>query len=309
MTYRLHAGTVPDGQHPHRVLFNTDHFYRLRDAPAWHEVLKDADGNALGDMTFHTDLRVSGWSAPFGGPDWSREYWRPEQIHQAVGGMGFGTSRAMIRAKPQSFGENEAATLQALLQYGWTIEQAELNYSIPVPATLDEYERTLSRQAVAAIDRGEEQCLACWDVPVESERTWAQCYEVLKANREEKGRPISLDLGYVRAIRDAFPGLVRMMACSGVEGSARPGEIVAAALVYRVARARDVVQFWGDHAPWLRWSPMNLLVREVVEDAIRTGAKVLDLGISTEDGAPNGGLCRFKRSVGARAEPRFVLGR
>lgn len=307
MTYRLHAGTVPDGAHPHRTMFSTDHFYRLRDAPAWHEVLKDAEGNVLGDVTFHSGARVSGWSAPFGGPDWSREYWRPEQIHQAVTGLR--DDIWWIRAKPQSFGENEAATVQALLQHGWRVERAELNYSIPVPATLDAYERTLSRQAVAAIDHGEEQCLACWEVEARNERTWAQCYEVLKRNREEKGRPISLDLGYVRAIRDAFPGLVRMIACGGAEGSARPGEIVAAALVYRIGRARDLVQFWGDYAPWLRHSPMNLLVREVVEDAIRTGAKVLDLGISTESGEPNGGLCRFKRSVGARAEPRYVLWR
>lgn len=58
---------------------------------------------------------------------------------------------------------------------------------------------------------------------------------------------------------------------------------------------------------------MNLLALRVVERALATGAAILDLGISTEPGAEPGqarvqeGLARFKLSVGAQAEPRFVF--
>lgn len=304
----LHSGTVPDGAHPHRVLFNTDAFYALRDAPAWHEELSDGD-DKIGEVTFHTGDLVSGWSAPFGGIDWRREYWRPEQIVAAVRSMRFGDFGSTIRCKPTSYGENEAATLHALLSSGWFVDHTELNYSIEVPATLDVYERTLSRQAIAAIDRGDEAGLVCGEIP--ADRSWEEAYEVLRANREDKGRPISLTLDYVLRIREAFGPLVRMLGCYGTSASRAGlnGRVVAAALVYRVGRSRDVVQFWGDSGHGLAYSPMNLLVRDVVDHAIRTGAKVLDLGISTEGGEPNGGLCRFKRSVGARAEPRFVLRR
>lgn len=300
---RLHAGSVPDGQHPWRVLFNTDAFYALRGEPCWHETLQDRAGNVLGDLTYHSTERVSGWSAPFGGPDWRREYWRPEQVHEAISRIVKLPMR--IRAKPASYGENEAATLQALLQHGWTVQYGELNYSIALPATIDDYEQGLTRQALAALNRGEEMDLQIVEPGREDEALWLVGYELLRRNRAAKGRALSLTFEYVRAIRDQFPGLVRMLLCY----PSTTAKIVAAALVYRVGPGRDLVQFWGDDPEHgLPASPMNTLVREVVQGSISTGATVLDLGISTEGGIPNGGLCRFKRSIGARAEPRFVLG-
>lgn len=304
----LHAGSAPDGQHPWRCLFNTDAFYALRGETAWHEVLVDDAGNVLGDLTFSTSGGVSGWSAPFGGPDWRREYWRPEQIRDGLQRV---IGRALwIRCKPPSYGENEAATVQALLADGWLVKSAELNYWIPVPATIDEYEASLSRQARAAIDHGSEDLgLETVELGPKADLLWLRAYQVLRDNREAKGRKISLDFEYVLAIRDAFPGLVRMLVALTGDGQSYAHDVVAAALVYRVGAGRDVVQFWGDDPEAkLKWSPMNLLVRDTVQHCIQTGARVLDLGISTEDGVPNGGLCRFKRSVGARAEARLVLG-
>lgn len=299
---RLHAGSVPDGQHPWRCMFNTDAFYALRSQPAWHETLVDDIGNVLGDLTYHPEWRVSGWSAPYGGPDWRREYWRPEQISEALRRLG--RYNVSIRAKPASYGENEAATVQTLLAAGWRVEAAELNYAIGLPSIIDDYERSLDRQARHAIDAGETIGVTVVEAGIGDEILWASGYRVLKDNREAKGREISLTLNYVRAIRDAFPGLVRLLLAH------RDFDVVAAALVYRVAAGRDVVQFWGDDpAAKLPCSPMNLLVREVVAHSISTGATRLDLGISTEGGEPNGGLCRFKRSIGASAETRFLLGR
>jgi hypothetical protein len=52
---------------------------------------------------------------------------------------------------------------------------------------------------------------------------------------------------------------------------------------------------------------MNLLVRDVVDHSLTTGAHVLDLGISTTDGVPNAGLVQFKRSIGAASEVRLQL--
>lgn len=301
---RLHAGSVPDGQHPWRCMFNTDRFYGLRGEPAWHETLVDAAGNVLGDLTFSTITGVNGYSAPFGGPDWRREYWRPEQIHEALAEASRGGACVSIRCKPPSYGENEAATIQALLHDGWRVEEAELNYAIGLPSIIDDYERSLDRQARHAIDAGETIGVTVVEAGIGDEILWARGYKVLKDNREAKGRAISLTLDYVRAIRDAFPGLVRLLLAH------RDFDVVAAALVYRVAAGRDVVQFWGDDpAAKLPCSPMNLLVREVVAHSISTGATRLDLGISTEGGEPNGGLCRFKRSIGATAETRFLLRR
>lgn len=295
---RLHEGSVPDGQHPWRCLFNTDAFYGLRQRTVersglyWHGGgFNDA---LVGEIT--SSGGESGWSAPYGGVDWTREFWAPEIIDTLLGDLTITT----IRCKPGSWGECEAPAVTALLRREWVIGSSELNYWIGLPATIDDYEAGLSRQARHAIDRGEDMGLKVEEFV--TDELWRDGYRVLAQNREAKGRLISLSLHYVFAIRDAFPGLIRMLGCHDGHRT------VAAALVYRVGRGRDLVQFWGDDpAHGLPYSPMNLLVREVVAHSIQTGAKTLDLGISTEGGVPNGGLCRFKRSIGARAEPRFSL--
>lgn len=55
---------------------------------------------------------------------------------------------------------------------------------------------------------------------------------------------------------------------------------------------------------------MNLLAHHLVADSVRTGARLLDLGPSSDkDGRPNLGLAHFKRSVGAQPGTRKVLAR
>jgi hypothetical protein len=125
---------------------------------------------------------------------------------------------------------------------------------------------------------------------------------VLEANRVDKGRPMRLPFDYVWRIRGAFPGLVRMLVARATDGA-----VVAAALLYRVAAGHDVVQYWGDAFHDLPVTPMLLLVEGVVAEARATGARFVDLGISTEHGWPNHGLIQFKRNIGARSEPRLEL--
>ncbi len=140
---------------------------------------------------------------------------------------------------------------------------------------------------------------------VDDSESWCAGYRVLEANRTAKGRPMRLNYDYVCRIRDEFPGAVRMVVARTSDGA-----ICAAALLYRITPGHDVVQYWGDAEHDLAHSPMALLARDVVGHAIDTGARFVDLGISTDHGVPNHGLIQFKRSIGARAETRLeVVGR
>ena len=137
---------------------------------------------------------------------------------------------------------------------------------------------------------------------VDDEASWEAAYDVLRENRESRGRPMRLPLAYVRAIRDAFPDRVRL-----VVARTHDGAICAAALLYRVAAGRDVVQYWGDASHDLPASPMPALVATVVDHAVGTGARTIDVGIATDEGQPNLGLMQFKRTMGAAAEPRLIV--
>lgn len=294
----LDCNSVVDGQHPYRWLFNTDRFLGLRDAKAEYQDLT-FDGVKLGDVAVVDG--VNGWRAPFGGIDWRRQYWGPEMIHGAIAAHDFGELRE-IRGKPMVITAQEAPATNALLAAGWMIAGAELDYLIPVQ-TADVWAATLPRQTIHSVNRacdaGVSHAFAMTD------EAWRECYELLAANRAFKGRVLSLDLDYVLALREELGDLARMHAMFDADE-----RLVAAALVYRVAREIDVVQWHGDlpnHG--LGYSVMPATVSAYIHDAELTGASFVDLGISSVDGKPDGGLCRFKRSVGAMACQRLVLRR
>ena len=77
------------------------------------------------------------------------------------------------------------------------------------------------------------------------------------------------------------------------------GDLAAAALVYRVAPDWDYVVAWGDDIAHRRMRVMNVIAYHLVAAAIPRGIRVIDLGISSVDGVPDGGLIQFKRNLGA----------
>ena len=87
------------------------------------------------------------------------------------------------------------------------------------------------------------------------------------------------------------------------------GTPVAATLHYRLLRHVESVQYWGDDAPDLDFSPMPQLAYEVMHRARTDGVRILDLGKSSIDGQPDEGLVQFKRGLGATPEPLLVVER
>jgi hypothetical protein len=191
-------------------------------------------------------------------------------------------------------------TLVGLHRLGWRATGSELSYWIPLPNSVDEYTAGLKHPARAALAHTEVLFTAGVVEPT-NEQGWAEAFDLLDANRRAKGRRLSFDLGYLSRLRAAFPGLIRMVVVNDAH------RWRAAALIYRVSARRDMVQWWGDAPGFAGRSPMNVLARACVAHSIETGAVSLDLGVSSNDGVPDAGLCRFKRSVGAVPEVRWTL--
>jgi predicted N-acyltransferase len=312
----LGSQTVPDTSAPHLCLWNTAGFYALRGDAGERVQIDHAadDGRLVGSFVagWDGDELVSGYSAPFGGPDIAREH---ETAANVVGLVrtaveaadAHGAASVRVRLKPPHYGEVESLLQFVLLTTGFAADRFDLNYFVDLRpfADADGYESGLKAQSRRAIRHARELSLVTEVVDRADDDAWHAGYRVLEANRVSKGRPMRLPFDYVRSIRDAFPTVVRMLIMRTPEGT-----VCAAALLYRIARGHDVVQYWGDALHELPHSPMALLVRDVVEHALVTGAAFLDLGISTDHGVPNHGLIQFKRSIGAEAEVRLeIVGR
>lgn len=291
-------------------LFNDEAYHQLHLAPD-EEVVR-VDGHGAGGRLVGSAVGVlrdgtwtSGHRAPFGGFDLARDWETPEDVGALVDATlaeldRRGVHTARVRTKPASWSPAEPVLQQALLTRGFVVEQAELSFRIDVArmATVG-YAAALKKEARKALHRA--QGLGLDFVVRDDPSTWDEAFEVLRANRAAKGRPMNLELDYLLRARDAFGDRVRMAALD------RGDRVAAAALLYRAAPAREVVVRWGDHGHDLPHSPMYLLAERVVDLVGREGTTSLDLGISTEDGVPNGGLVQFKRAVGADAELRLDL--
>jgi hypothetical protein len=293
-------------------MWNTEAFFALRpEVAAARRQLDHVDaagrlvGSVVGGLAGSTF--TLGFSAPFGGPDLAREYEPADAVAAVVrtgleGAAAAGAMRVEARLKPPHYGEVEASVAFTLLTAGATVAEANVNYFIDLDADggYDGWRTGLRKQARRAVTLGEGLGVETSVVPNDDEATWAEAYRVLEQNRVSKGRPMRLSLDYVRSVRDAFPACVRMVVVR------HGAQVCAAALLYRVLPGRDVVQYWGD-AHDLEASPMGVLVDAVVEHVAATGGRTIDIGISTDHGAPNLGLMQFKRSFGARAENRLEV--
>ena len=52
---------------------------------------------------------------------------------------------------------------------------------------------------------------------------------------------------------------------------------------------------------------INFLAYQLIQYYTKKGIKILDIGISTEDGIPNYGLCDFKESIGCFLSSKIIF--
>lgn len=251
---------------------------------------------------------TSGYSAPFGGPDLVRSDPPVEDVVELVEGTlqalrERSVHRLRVAMRPPEYSPAEPLLEYALLQAGLTVGHCDLNQVVDLArlGATDDPLALLNKKRAREVRL--DLAGAFEFVPADGPDDVTTLHGVLAANRAAHGRPPGLGAAYLTAVRDAFPDRVRLRLLR------HAGRVVAAAVVYRVLDDVDLLVAWGDDAAHgLPRSPMNLLAHLLLTEAWETGARLLDMGPSSEkDGRPNLGLAHFKRSVGAVPGTRKVL--
>lgn len=253
---------------------------------------------------------LSGHSAPFGGPDLVDDDPAVDDVLGLVESAmtalrADGVREVQIRARPPVYSAAEPVVEYALLHLGFTVSHCDLNQHVDLTGADDDsgllalFKDRRRRYVRAALGDPHEV------VTVEDGEDLATLHRIIADNRAAHGRPPGLPREYLERVRQAFPDRVRLRMLR------RGGVPVAAAVVYRVLDDVDQVVHWAD-APDAdldgRHAPMGLLAHAVLTESLGSGARMVDLGPSTEkDGTPNLGLVRFKRSVGAVPGTRKVF--
>lgn len=282
------------------LLFNHPHYSALNIAAGehyWrHEVVRA--GRSVGALAgvVQGERFISGFSAPFGGIEISRERESPVVIHGAIDEITArlahtGCRRWVIRAKPMAYSHNEAAIHHAMNRAGWRPSRTDLSFYVDlrlftrsgtyVDALRSDARRHLRR--ALALDM---RLRLAGSAAAERE-----AYNLLADNRRAAGRVLKLPFEYLAQLSEHFPGRLRYYLLS------EPNETLAVALVYRVEQRCHLVVYWGHRPGSESKAPMNALAYLLIDRLTKEGAAVLDLGTASEDGVPIEGLGAFKRSV------------
>lgn len=293
------------------LLFCDARFHDLNGVPAsrrWRYEHR-RDGRLVGvlDGVVSDGVLLSGHSAPFGGPDLVRADPAVDDVLGLMTGAlavlrADGIREVRIRARPLVYSAAEPLLEYVLLHLGFAVEHCDLNQHVdlgPLGAggdplsLLKDRKRRYVREALRR---------PYGLVEVSGGADLATVHGVLAANRAAHGRPPGLSRDYLEEARRAFPDRIRFLLLRQEE------QPVAAAVVYRVLTDVDQVVHWGDADHALLRSPMDLLAYLVFTGSLQTGARLVDLGPSSEkDGTPNVGLSNFKRAVGAVPGARKVF--
>ena len=292
----------------HLTLFNQMEFHQINPLPGQHPARYDyvIDRRLIGSlsgMVVGSEF-VSGWSAPFGGPDMVRS---SETATNVLGlirsaldqAASDGISVLRIKAKPDFYSTSETAVQFGLLSLGFTVERCELNFHIDLTqiATIEDYVQRLKPSARRALKHSTAEPFTFSEAI--DDDAWLKGYQILEKNRRNRNRELSLSFDYVLGIRDRFPGRIRMYRLF------HAARHCASALVYQVSDKRELVVYWGDADHALARSPMNVLVERLVDRALRDGILTIDVGTSSGGGRPMQSVIQFKESVLAR--PRLRL--
>jgi len=128
----------------------------------------------------------------------------------------------------------------------------------------------------------------------------ADAYDVILDNTRRKGYQLSMTCDRVREMAETFGDRVYGF---GVFRQAQPA---AASITIRVSQDVVYVFYWGDAAGFSDVSPTILLAETIYDHARSEGARWMDIGTSTNDGAPNYGLIHFKRNLGCEASLKLA---
>lgn len=185
--------------------------------------------------------------------------------------------------------QDNSRIYNALLGNGFNIEFEDVNYSFDLKSfELNSYEKLLHYNARKNL----RIAISCENIFIhcETQKEKEEAYDIIKINREARGYPLRMTkeqvMSTIKVVNHDF-FLVK-----------NKGVTIASAIVYRLTSKVAQVVYWGDVPDVGEYKPINFISYNLVRYYKKLGFDILDIGISTEHGIPNYGLCNFKESLG-----------
>lgn len=190
-------------------------------------------------------------------------------------------------------------TFEALMRAGATVESIEYNQHFEL-ARFADYENVLDSKIKNKLRNALNGGLNFIHLNSKNETDVARAYQVIRVNHIERGNPLHMSLQNVLDTIKVIPADFFVVE----DGE---GHDVAAAMIFHTTKDIYQIVYWGDVPEYSHLRSMNFLSYKIFEYYYSKGIKILDIGISTENGVPNYGLCEFKENIGCYATIKYSL--
>lgn len=195
---------------------------------------------------------------------------------------------------------NNVKVTNALLGNDFRLAYSDVNYSFDLcNIDLQTYDTILHYNARKALKIALKSNLVFQEC--ESIEMKKEAYEIIRINRESRGFPLRMSLEQVLSTIEVVDNRFFLVKHDDIS--------IASAVVFHVTKEIAQVVYWGNIPDTIELKPINYLSYCLIGFYKDKGFKYLDIGISTENGIPNFGLCNFKDSIGCNVsyKCRYVL--
>jgi hypothetical protein len=185
----------------------------------------------------------------------------------------------------------------SLLHNNYKLLCTDLNFHFNIGGLNDYQNELIGKRTKEKLKKTVSAGLTFKQVTDENDKLTA--YTIVKSNRELKNRPLHMTFEQLTETTKVINADYFLIYLENLP--------IASAIVYHVAPGIVQLIFWGDKHEYSQSMPMNFLSFKLFEYYSDKNINVIDLGISTENGIPNYGLCDFKQSIGGIAALKYTL--
>ncbi len=291
-------------KHPHFVYKNTEFNILNSDkCDSVHYLLIKDDHYRMGIIGgVKNKIFMSPFSAPYGGFTFLRCDIRLTSIDTALECfLQWARSNDLegiyITLPPFSYSETQLSkSINCLYRKSFKLLKIDLNYILNLEEFDNSYINNIWKEARNNLKNS--YCNQLGFKYCESFDEKAIAYDIIRQNKASNG--FVLHLTFSQIIQTA-----EIVDCEFFLVRDRYAHPIASAIVFHVSPEIVQVIYWGDLMEYRRLKCMNFLSYKIFEFYKEQGAKIVDLGPSTEDSEPNYGLCVFKESIGCEITPKF----
>jgi hypothetical protein len=208
-----------------------------------------------------------------------------------------------VRLQPQMpFMDPNLQTLQVLLDSNFEVKYEESDQYVLLQK---DWLGLLNRNRLRELKKSQDDYICFSGTGFEQ---FSRALEIIQGNRSFKNRATTLSINKLMYWLDELNNHVTCY----LVWSKKVSSYVAAALCQRITREIEYVYMWGDnrtvtsnnHLP----SPITKLASSIFEICQDRGTQVVYLGSSSHLSILDEGLFKFKKSLGAEACPKYILG-